>query len=415
VANESVGTVDAVGVALSGTDANAQVFQVRDGVLSDRQSFYLMNLGELSAAEVLEEFLLQYYTEAPSVPAQIIVEHDTDPVLAELLTDRRGARVEVRRAERGDKKRILELAVRNARLALDTERLKEERRREQRVESLSGLQAAWGSTRCRSASSASTSRTSWAPTRPRRWWSSRAPRRRSPTTGASSCARRTRACRRLRVDGEVLRRRLENWERQQDLSPHDPKRNESFATLPSLIVIDGGPGPALLGALGLQGFRDRGVAVISLAKRIEEVFLPGRTEPLLLGHDTPELQLLQRVRDEAHRFAITHHRTRRDRAMTESILDGLPASARRASARCSSTSAPRRRRRRLQGGARGGPRRPAEGRARAARAPAHAALAHPHLGPRTNGSTSWVASPDQNRPGSYQLAGRLAGSRPMFW
>jgi excinuclease ABC subunit C len=66
------------------------------------------------------------------------------------------------------------------------------------------------------------------------------------------------------------------------------------------------------------------VLVVSLAKRIEEVFGPSRAEPLQLAHDTPELQLLQRVRDEAHRFAITHHRIRRDKAMTASILDELP-------------------------------------------------------------------------------------------
>jgi excinuclease ABC subunit C len=64
--------------------------------------------------------------------------------------------------------------------------------------------------------------------------------------------------------------------------------------------------------------------VISLAKRIEEVFLPGRRAPIVMAHDTPELQLLQRVRDEAHRFAIEHHRLRRDRAMTASIMDELP-------------------------------------------------------------------------------------------
>ena len=64
--------------------------------------------------------------------------------------------------------------------------------------------------------------------------------------------------------------------------------------------------------------------MISLAKRIEEVFVPGRSAPILLDHDTPELQLLQRVRDEAHRFAITHHRSRRDKAMTTSMLDELP-------------------------------------------------------------------------------------------
>ena len=74
---------------------------------------------------------------------------------------------------------------------------------------------------------------------------------------------------------EVLSRRLAQWERQQDLSPHDPKRNESFATLPNLIVIDGGPGQLGAGLRALEGFRARGVAVVSLAKRIEEVFLPG--------------------------------------------------------------------------------------------------------------------------------------------
>ena len=123
---------------------------------------------------------------------------------------------------------------------------------------------------------------------------------------------------------EVLSRRLAQWEAQQDLSPHDPKRNESFATLPNLIVIDGGPGQLGAGLRALDGFRARGVAVVSLAKRVEEIFTPGRRDPIVLGHDTPALQLLQRVRDEAHRFAITHHRTRRDRAMTASLLDELP-------------------------------------------------------------------------------------------
>jgi excinuclease ABC subunit C len=123
---------------------------------------------------------------------------------------------------------------------------------------------------------------------------------------------------------EVLSRRLNAWEAQQDLSPHDPKRNESLATLPNLIVIDGGKGQLSAGVEALRGFLDRGVAVVSLAKRIEEVFVPGRPQPIVLAHDTPALQLLQRVRDEAHRFAITHHRTRRDQAMTASVLDGLP-------------------------------------------------------------------------------------------
>jgi len=123
---------------------------------------------------------------------------------------------------------------------------------------------------------------------------------------------------------EVMSRRYAQWEGQSAKSPYDSDRDASFATLPNLVVIDGGPGQLSAGVEAIQGFRDRGVTVVSLAKRIEEVFLPGVREPLRLAHDTPELQLLQRVRDEAHRFAITHHRIRRDKAMTESIMDELP-------------------------------------------------------------------------------------------
>jgi excinuclease ABC subunit C len=123
---------------------------------------------------------------------------------------------------------------------------------------------------------------------------------------------------------EVLSRRFAQWEQQQELSPHDPERNASFAALPNLIVIDGGKGQLAAGLAPLAGFRERGVAVVSLAKRIEEVFLPGQRSPVMIDHDQPALQLLQRVRDEAHRFAITHHRGRRDKAMTSSVLDTLP-------------------------------------------------------------------------------------------
>jgi excinuclease ABC subunit C len=123
---------------------------------------------------------------------------------------------------------------------------------------------------------------------------------------------------------EVLGRRFARWEHQADVSPHDPAYDASFAALPNVVVIDGGKGQLAAGLAPLRGFRERGVAVVSLAKRIEELFIPGRAAPLVLDHRTPELQLLQRVRDEAHRFAIAHHRTRRDKAMTRSLLDDLP-------------------------------------------------------------------------------------------
>jgi excinuclease ABC subunit C len=123
---------------------------------------------------------------------------------------------------------------------------------------------------------------------------------------------------------EVLTRRYAQCEQQHERSPYDADRDASFATLPNVVVIDGGPGQLGAGMRALERFVHRGVAVISLAKRIEEVFVPGRPDPILLDHDTPELQLLQRVRDEAHRFAITHHRQRRDKSMLNSVLDELP-------------------------------------------------------------------------------------------
>src|SRR3954468_18881132 len=147
VANEGAGTYDAVAVAVEGTEANAQVFQVRDGVLSDRQSFYLDNEAEQDAAIVAEEFILQYYASALSIPSLLVVQQELAEgseldILQEILAERRGGPVEIRAAERGGKRRILDLAQRNARLALDQEKLKTERRRQQRVEALDGLQAA---------------------------------------------------------------------------------------------------------------------------------------------------------------------------------------------------------------------------------------------------------------------------------
>jgi excinuclease ABC subunit C len=104
----------------------------------------------------------------------------------------------------------------------------------------------------------------------------------------------------------------------------DPDDDPSFAARPGLVVIDGGKGQ--LGA-ALAGMREAGagaVPVVSLAKRQEEVFRPGRTEPLLLDPGSAALRLLQHVRDEAHRVAVRHHRGRRGRGMTESVLDALP-------------------------------------------------------------------------------------------
>jgi excinuclease ABC subunit C len=123
---------------------------------------------------------------------------------------------------------------------------------------------------------------------------------------------------------EILRRRVARLDAQADLSPHDRERDASFAERPDLILIDGGKGQLGAAMRPLAGLAERGVAVVSLAKRLEEVYVPGRPNPLPIPADSEASRLLQRVRDEAHRFAIEHHRKRRDAAMTRSLLDELP-------------------------------------------------------------------------------------------
>ncbi|MGO8904106.1 MAG: excinuclease ABC subunit UvrC [Solirubrobacteraceae bacterium] len=326
VANESVGTLDAVAVAVDGNEANAQVFQVRDGVLSDRQSFYLSNETERDVGEVAEEFMLQYYGGHMSIPALLVVQSELAdrPALADALASRRGGPVELRAAERGEKRRILELAERNARLALDQERLRSERRRQSRVDALEGLREALEldvlpiRIECFDISNLGGTHTVASMVVFEGGAPKKADYRRFTVRGLDGTPDDYAAL------AEVLGRRYGQWERQMDFSPHDPAYDASFAALPNVVVIDGGKGQLAAGLEPLRGFRDRGVAVVSLAKRIEELYVPGRSSPILLEHSTPALQLLQRVRDEAHRFAITHHRSRRDRAMTSSLLDELP-------------------------------------------------------------------------------------------
>jgi len=326
VANESVGTFDAIAVALDGRDANAQVFQVRDGVLSDRHSFYLSNETERELAEVAEEFMLQYYGGHMSIPSLLIVQQELEQrqALSDALATRRDGPVELRAAERGEKRRILELAQRNALLALDQEKLRSERRRQGRVEALEGLQSVLGldappiRIECFDISNLGATHTVASMVVFEGGAPKKADYRRFKIRGVEGSPDDYAAI------GEVLARRFAQWERQTDISPHDPAYDASFASLPSLVVIDGGKGQLAAGLASLQGFRDRGVAVVSLAKRVEEVFQPGRRSPLVLDHSTLELQLLQRVRDEAHRFAVAHHRVRRDKAMTSSLLDELP-------------------------------------------------------------------------------------------
>ncbi|MBA2239755.1 MAG: excinuclease ABC subunit UvrC [Solirubrobacterales bacterium] len=352
VASDSLDIADVIAVAIEGEDANAQVFQVRDGILAERQSFYLHAGGVREESEVTEEFIAQYYSAAPSVPKLIVLGpamRERAELLSEALSSQRGAHVEVRVSERGDKRRLRELAERNAKLALAQDKLRQERRRTQRVDSLVALQEALGLAEL--------------PIRIEGFDISNIG---GEHTVASMVvfeggAPRKSDYRRFRVRGdavagsaqptagnggqgrgawasgpddfasmqEVVSRRTARLLEQSDLSPHDDKRDESFASLPALILIDGGKGQLTAARRALEPLASSGiagaesVAVIGLAKREEQVFVPGRSEPIKLSRGSEALRLLQRVRDEAHRFALDFHRNRRDKAVTGSILDGL--------------------------------------------------------------------------------------------
>jgi len=310
---------DAIGAFARGESACVQVFAVREGQIVNRDSFLLDNYGESRAEDVALQFVPQYYGTA-AVPREVLLQSDDREeelaTLAAHLSGLRGTRVEVRRPRRGDKRRIVEMAVRNAEAGLEHERALEEAKRNKVASTLDGLREELALPKL--------------PVRIECYDISN-------TMGTNSVASMVvfqggrpakgeyRRFRIRTVEGaddfasmaEVIRRRLER------LKANDEKFPE-----PDLIVLDGGKGQ--LSAV-LPVFEELGVGsdlpdipVRSLAKRDEEVFQPGRPEPVLLERNSPELHLLQRVRDEAHRFANTYHRELRGRSMTASVLDELP-------------------------------------------------------------------------------------------
>jgi len=315
----SVGTIDVLGIAAEGDRAAVQVFPLRGGKLIDRHSFHLENVAERDLQTVLEAFALEYYGSSPSVPPQIVVPRGVGDVsaLEEFLSERRGARVEVRAAERGEKRRLQELAQQNAVLALESDTLQSETKRLRRVEALEELREALNleslpiRIECYDISNIQGE----SPVGSMVVFQDAMPKKAHYRKfGVRS------------LDGqddfaamaEVISRR---FARLQDVASDD--YDEGFATVPNLVVIDGGKGQLSAALAAMQALDLPRVAVIALAKRVEEVFVPGRPDPIRLEPHSPGLQLLQRIRDEAHRFAIGFHRQRRDARSFESLFDDL--------------------------------------------------------------------------------------------
>jgi excinuclease ABC subunit C len=316
----ALGSADIIGLASDEWGANVQVLLTRDGRLTDRRSLTFVNVQGATRQEILERFTAEYYGAGAGVPAEVIIPAGIeDPgEVGALLEGLRGKRVEVRQAERGDKRRLQEMAERNAVLALTHERLKEERSRERRLGALTALEEALGlegpPMRIEGfdisnlgdenvVASMVVFEGGVAKKSDYRKFSIR-------TTGGQNDvgAMREALLRRFAQDGSG-----------------DKEYDPSFEAVPDVVLIDGGKGQlnAALEALRETGL-DSVVTVISLAKREEEVFVPWSDDPLELSADDVGVLLLRRVRDEAHRFAVGFHRAKRAAQTTGSFLNQLP-------------------------------------------------------------------------------------------
>ncbi len=319
VEKRSVGDVDVLGLAVDGDKAAVQIFPLRGGKMIDRYGFHLENVEGQDTSGLLEAFCVEYYGSAPSVPPQIVVPRDAGEVsaLEEFLSERRGSRVEVRAAERGEKRRLQELATQNARLALDSESYQTEQKRLRRVEALEELREGLNleslplRIECFDISNIQASE----PVGSMVVFQDATPKkghyRKFAVRGLDGQDD-------FAAMAQVIERRFARMS-----NPADEEYDEGFAAVPNLVVIDGGKGQLSAALAAMQRFDLPRVAVIALAKRAEEVFLPGRPDPVQLDPHSPGLQLLQRIRDEAHRFAVGFHRQRRAAAARESIFDTL--------------------------------------------------------------------------------------------
>jgi excinuclease ABC subunit C len=268
---------------------------------------------------VLEAFALEYYGNAPSIPPQIVVPPDATGLeaLEEYLSELRGSRVEVRTPARGEKRRLAELAGQNARLALDSELLVSEQKQLRRVHALEELREALNleslplRIECFDISNIQGQEIVGSMVVFQDGVAKKAHYRKFAVRGLDGQDD-------FAAMAEVVSRRFARLR-----TGTEAEYDEGFATAPNLVVIDGGKGQLSAALAAMQAYELPRVAVISLAKRVEEVFVPQQSDPILLDPHSAGLQLLQRVRDEAHRFALGFHRQRRSARSRESLFDTL--------------------------------------------------------------------------------------------
>jgi excinuclease ABC subunit C len=322
-----------------------QIFYVRGGRIRGQRGWVADKVDDADTGGLVERFLLQLYDGelGDTIPREVLVPalpEDT-PALEQWLSGLRGARVSIRVPQRGDKKALQETVARNALQALGLHKTKRASDLTTRNRALEEIQQALE-----------------LPTAPLRIECYDISNLQGTEVVASMVVfedglARKGEYRRFVIRGvegqndvasmhEVITRRFrrlldervesgdfaDSPEDQDETGPllvdPDTGRPKKFAYVPGLVVVDGGPPQVAAAQRALDELGIDDVPVCGLAKRLEEVWLPGQEDPVILPRTSEGLYLLQRIRDEAHRFAITHHRSRRSKSMVESLLDDVP-------------------------------------------------------------------------------------------
>lgn len=312
---------DALGAAIEEDRACVEVFLIRAGRLSGRETFHLRAPGDPNVANVLSAFLTQYYAQATTIPQEVLL--PTEIVgsvgVAAWLSSLRGQRTRLKVPKRGEKHRLIKLANENARFSLKGERIAASFRAEttatlsqlaealslssfpQRIEAFDISNTQGGE--------ATGSMVVFEDGRPRRDDYRRFKVRISGKPDDYA------------MMGEVLLRRF----RRGLAELNDPGISHGkFSRFPDLLLIDGGKGQLNVALSVLADLSIDGIETIGLAKRQEEVFRPHQGEPLRLPPESQALLLLRRIRDEAHRFAVSYHRRLRSDRSLSSRLDEIP-------------------------------------------------------------------------------------------
>jgi excinuclease ABC subunit C len=317
---------DVVALARQEGDACVQVFVIRNGRLIGREHFVLEGTRDAQDAEVLRQFLVQFYEQAAFIPAEVLLPAEVEEaqIVEEWLRGRRGGEaVRITVPKSGVDRELVGMAAENAMETLKSLRTQWESDRSRQVEALAELQRALNlpdppsRVECYDISNIQGTAVVASMVVFEQGVPNKAHYRRFQVRCVEGAPDDFASLR------EVLRRRFSRW-KGPEVEPVGRKKDPSFSMLPDLLMVDGGKGQLAEAVKVLKefGLTER-VPAASLAKQEEEVFLPGRKNSIRLPRDSRGMFLLQRIRDEAHRFAITYHRNLRAKTGLASRLDAV--------------------------------------------------------------------------------------------